>query len=143
MDDMSEEQTWVFGAQSLRFEPPDLVVFTLVGSPSGDEMSKLAEQLSRLIAERGHMYSLANLVKLGGLSAEARNQIRNFPLVRGGTAIFGASTQVGLIVGLLHKAYTMFFRGAGTPIAFFPTEAEAREWVEDRRKKKASAEASS
>lgn len=81
------------------------------------------------------MFGLIDMSRVGTISPEARLIARaeagHLPLR--GTAVFGASFHHRVIALLANKAATLLKKDH-QPIAFFATEAEARAWIDERRR---------
>jgi hypothetical protein len=118
-----------------RWEPPDICITVLIGDISGHEMRRLMAETMVLIAGKPYVLGLIDMSRLGVLSPEARQVARtealNLPMR--GTAVFGASFHHRVLAILINKAASLLKKDH-QPVAFFVTEAEAREWLEARRK---------
>lgn len=128
MNDASETK---IGAHTVRFVPPDIVLVQWDGPVSGEEIQGIGSEIRRL--NREDFFVLLDAKNLGAVSMNAKKSIREIPMARG-VAIFGASTQVRILLSLLTKVYVMVYRGADTPIRFYETEAEALDWFEQQRR---------
>jgi hypothetical protein len=125
----------IFGKHSLRFEEPDLVVFTFVGDITAAEVRESLEDLKGFAAGRPYVLELADMTRAGTMPAEVRKQaaetLKGMPFR--GVALFGASFQLRVFANLFINAVNLFTR-QDNPGAFFKTEIEARAWLDERRR---------
>jgi hypothetical protein len=118
-----------------RWEPPDTCVLTLIGDVSEHEMRRVLAETSASIAGKPYALGLIDMRRLGVISAEVRQIARteSVHIPMRGTAVFGASFHHRVLALLVNKAAS-FLKKDHQPVAFFATEAEAREWLTARRK---------
>lgn len=116
-----------YGENTLRFEPPDLYIATRVGMLSLAAMAEGSAEIMRFAQGKKWILSIVDATRVGSASAEVRTaiQTRVLPLLRG-TAIIVATAQQRMIFAR--------FVGPGLPAAFVATEAEARTWINARRR---------
>jgi hypothetical protein len=116
------------GAHTARFEPPDLYIFTRVGTVSAAEHARVAEELSRFAQGKRWVFAIVHVVSMGSASVEARRVVerRILPLL---------SAAAYILSNPAHRmALAALYRPSGTPVAFVETEAEARAWVDAQRR---------
>ena len=98
-------------------------------------MRRLLDDTNASAKGKPYMLGLIDMSRVGTISPEARIIARaeagHFPLR--GTAVFGASFPHRVIAMLANKAASLLKKDHQA-IAFFATEAEARAWLEERRK---------
>jgi hypothetical protein len=127
------------GASVILFEPPDILLWRVVGDISEAEMLRLRVVARALSAGRPYVLSLVDLSRIGAVSAGARKASIDpepvAPLL--GTAIFGASFTTRVIAQFVNTAASLLARPKDrtedSRIHFFATEEPARAWLADRR----------
>jgi hypothetical protein len=124
-----------------RFEPPDLYIIRMNGDVSADDMRMQIDAL-RAIAQRtgGGVFWLCDVTQMGALSPEARRTAaeaskKGVQDVLRGSAVFGASFATRVMVGLMVRAVRILKPGKHRPLAFVETEAEARAFLDEQRKR--------
>jgi hypothetical protein len=89
-------------------------------------------------ASRGlhHLLVLVDVAGLRGISPETRRAAIAEPSLAPyrGIAVYNASFQARIVMKLLGLALNLVNRITDNPLAFFATEAEARRWIEERRR---------
>nr|AYM52968.1 hypothetical protein [Jahnella sp. MSr9139] len=124
------------GAHEVLFEPPDLSIFRARGDISAADVGLIRAEVRRLCQEREALFSLVDLTGLGAILPEARSRAaRPWPLQIQGIAVIGAGFLHRVVITAVDRALARLFRGDGrfTP-HFFATEAEARAWLDQRRR---------
>jgi hypothetical protein len=128
-----EEQA---GGSFVRFEPPDICFAAFVGDIDATLMLRMNEELRRVAHDRPYIFLLLDHSRTGSVSAEARRLAtegsRNLRIE--GCASFGASFTVRVLVSLAARVHALFRKEAGPVLSFFRDEAEARAWIEVRRR---------
>lgn len=124
------------GPSVFRFEPPDVVHVATVGDVSGDEMAALLREMGRLAAGREHFFLLDDISQIGKISPEARKLATEEvdSLKMRGIAVFGAKFSQRVIATLLARLLTLFGKFGDRPVVIVETEAQARAWIEARRR---------
>jgi hypothetical protein len=130
------------GAHSLRWEPPDLFIITLVGDLTGPQAREVLGDIVQY--SRGGMgyFELVDLERLGSVSPEARSSLLGplppdaAPLI--GAAVYGAGFYQRVLVSAMTRALQALRRDNVLPIAFFKTRAEAEAWIDARRRSRRS-----
>lgn len=119
------------GAHELQFAPPDLFTIHLDGEVSAEHISEFAGLLGRAL---GTFYMIIDTSKLTSVQSGAKKKVGELPRAAG-VAYVGASRQMKLILSLMDKIYTMLSFGKNSPITFVATDEEARQWVDDLRRR--------
>jgi hypothetical protein len=127
---------------SVTIEPPDVCLWRLVGPVSADTMRELYEVQWQFSQGKPYLLVLVDLSRVGPVSREARKVSAEGPRngqtmpVRG-TAVFGASFHVRVLMTLVTKALRVMYpeTAADNPTAYFETEADARAWLDERRRR--------
>lgn len=137
MSDTNEDNWRSLGNLSIRVEPPDLVVLRLSGQLSVTDVSLVVTELHRIAGEGGRLFGVCDASRGSGMTAEARraasDQSPSSPLEAVG--IYGASFQMRIFLKLLLTANELLHSsGQTTTLKVFETEAEARAWIEERRR---------
>ncbi|AKT38787.1 STAS/SEC14 domain-containing protein [Chondromyces crocatus] len=120
------------GRHTLWREPSDVVRAVVVGDVSAEEMQQILEMYQSAAADHGYVLVMADASLLGTVSASARKVItQRTGLPMRGTVLFGATFQARVVARLVVAVFGLF--SGGYPLAFFPTEEEARRWIDERR----------
>jgi hypothetical protein len=127
-------ELWI-GTHLFRWEPPDVAYTAYFGDLDGDAAATLGVEARKITASKPRLFLLVNLSKVGRISREARAQSAqgSQDLAICGIAIVGASAHVRIIAGLVGRAVEMMQRGKNAQTRFFNTEAEGRQWIDQRR----------
>lgn len=124
------DQCWQYGPQRLRFIPP-LIVIEVEGAVTADESSALLAKIGEL--ELAHKE--CGLLVIAGtgfsITADARRHLVSTsgskrPVVP--LAVVGTGVVTRALFTLLLNAIRLTTRKS-VPVAFFPTEPEARKWI--------------
>ena len=128
------------GPSVFRFEPPDIVYVETVGDVTEAEMGALLREMGRLTAGREYFFLLDDISRVGKISPEARkrasDEVDALPLR--GIAVFNATFSQRVIATLLARLLTLFGKFGDRPVVIVETEAQARAWVEARRRELAA-----
>lgn len=134
-----------FGECSIAFEPPDLVHTTASGELTTQLVTEMFEEFYRLDGRGAPRYGLVGLGQLRLRSTEVRRlAIAKSRTVTPalGTAIYCGLPQMRMIFSLFMRALSLVIpRYSERPMRFFETEAEARAWLDDQRKRVSWSEA--
>lgn len=121
---------------TLRFEPPDLLVATLLGELDASDTGRITAEARRVAVGRSWALLLCDISRITGLTSEARRTaadgFRSVP-VRG-IAFWGGDSRgraQGTLMG--HAMNLLSNRRDECPLRFFSSEAEARAWLAQRR----------
>lgn len=130
------------GKQTTVFEEPDILYMKLVGEVETAEVREINRLHLEFGQNRSHMFYLIDLSDLDNLPSQVRKEasetVRSLPLR--GTAIYGAPLKAKVLAKLLMTAVNMFKGGKNqNPVEFTDTEAEARVWLDRRRRELALA----
>jgi hypothetical protein len=130
------------GNHATYFEEPDILSMKLVGEVGTEEVREINRMHLEFGRDRDHMFYLIDLSELDNLPSQVRKEasetVRSLPLR--GTVIFGAPLKAKVLAKLLMTAVNMFKGGKNNnPVEFTDTEAEARAWLDRRRRQLAAA----
>src|SRR2546430_1286053 len=132
-DDQSPYQKQI-GTHTICFEPPDLYLTTFVGEISGPEMAERNAEVERFAAGKPFVLGLAD-IRRGIMTPDARRAATQLTQLSRGTAFVCLEPKQQLSLSLLGTARGSIQSGAtDSPLGFFATEAEARQWIAERRK---------
>lgn len=121
------------GSHSIRFEPPDLYVTTFIGEISGAEMMERNAEVARFAAGKPFVLGLAD-IRRGIMTPDARRAATGLTKLSRGTAFVCLEPKQQLSLSILATARESIQSGAtDSPLGFFATEPEAREWIAERR----------
>jgi len=138
MDPRQDPNNLVFGKHVTYFEEPDIIFMKLVGDCSDDEGFELVRRQLAFSAGRKMLFFLMDGREMAGISPGARKSVaetlKTIPLY--GMSIFEAPLKARVVAKLVITAINLFRKEASTnPVEFFPSEAEARQWIATRREK--------
>jgi hypothetical protein len=142
MDPREDPNNLVFGKHVTYFEEPDIIFMGLVGDCSDAEGLELLRRQKIFAQGRKMLFFLMDGRQMSGISPGARKAVaetlKEIPLY--GMGIFDAPIKARVVAKLVITAINLknelFRKDTSTnPIEFFPTEAEAREWIASRREK--------
>jgi hypothetical protein len=124
------------GKHRFQLEPPDLVFITNDGDISVEEATQIAGRVEAFAEGKDLVLILFNVERATNhISPEARkivvNRIGKLPV--GGIAMFGATFSQRVIATLMGKAMLLLYPSAPV-VRFFPSEAAARAWLNERRR---------
>lgn len=128
------------GAHEVRFEEPDLMFVRNRGSISTEDVAVLIEEAHQFAATHGPLVWLVDMAETEEMSAETRKYVAQsdlFTLIQA-AAIFGASFSQRMMTKLVLSVVKLLKLGPAMPeVRFFATEAEARAWLGERRRRPA------
>lgn len=138
MDPRQDPNNLVFGKHITYFEEPDIIFMGLRGDVSDAEGLELLRRQKVFAEGRKMLFFLMDSREMAGISPGARKAVaqtlKEIPLY--GMANFEAPMKARVVAKLVITAINLFRKDASTnPVEFFPTEAEAREWIASRREK--------
>ncbi|HEV3460144.1 MAG TPA: hypothetical protein VHG32_26675 [Thermoanaerobaculia bacterium] len=125
------------GNQTTLFEPPDIIFLKLRGACSleeGTEINRRHREWGRTV---DRVFFLIDLSELDRIDAEVRKDatrtLAEVPLR--GMVGYSAPIKARVIAKLIFTALNLFSNKADRiPLHFTATEAEARAWIEERRR---------
>ncbi len=132
-----------YGAQSTWFEEPDVIGLKMVGVVSAEESRDFHAKQVALSQGRKHVFLLVDMSDFSSVSSAGRKYaseglhqtpIRGIAVHQAGITARVLGKLVVAGVQLFTKDETKHF-----PLEFFPTEAEARAWIDQRRRELTSA----
>jgi hypothetical protein len=120
----------------VRWEPPDVVFVAVNGDVSVDEARRLIAEIRPLLLDKPRVFFISDFRRCGAVPPDARAVTRG--VIKGtnvrGTAVFGASFHVRVVMTLIYKAAKLLNNyDDSNPLFFCDTEAQARAWIEERR----------
>ena len=125
------------GNQITYFEPPDIFVLKLRGGVTWEEGSEINRRHREWGKTLDRVFYLIDLAELDRIDAEVRKDatstLAEMPLR--GMVGYSAPIKAKVIAKLIFTALNMFSNKADRiPLHFTDTEAEARAWIEERRR---------
>jgi len=126
------------GRHTTFFEPPDILFMRLSGPVSEEEAKEIDRRHLAWVAGHPRVFFLLDLSELESIDPEGRKDasrtVRELPLA--GVAIYGAPMKARVLAKLVFTAMNLFKSNAADrfPIEFVKSEAEARAWIEARRR---------
>ena len=126
------------GRHTTFFEPPDILFMRLSGPVSEEEAKEIDRVHLAWAAGHPRVFFLLDLSGLESIDPEGRKDasrtVRELPLA--GVAIYGAPMKARVLAKLVFTAMNLFKASSADrfPIEFVDTEAEARAWIEERRR---------
>jgi hypothetical protein len=120
-----------FGAHTLHLEPPDLYVITRVGTTSKSEMAASINEIARFAQGKPWILGIVDVRQAGSVPTDAREPWLRLPSnLRGWAFILSKPWQRPVIFAM--NASNPAYRNI--PSGWCYTEAEARAWIEERRR---------
>lgn len=125
------------GRHLVRWGPPDLALFTLVGEVGEEDARALLAELRE--GSKGIPRSIALVVDVSRMSrvlpeARAAMVTKDQKTMTRILAIVGAAFHQRVMVTLIAKAFSLVRKESMIPLASFDSEAEARAWIEQQRR---------
>ena len=125
------------GNQITYFEPPDIFVLKLHGGVTWEEGSEINRRHREWGKTLDRVFYLIDLAELDRIDAEVRKDatstLAEMPLR--GMVGYSAPIKAKVIAKLIFTALNLFSNKADRiPLHFTDTEAEARAWIEERRR---------
>lgn len=115
-------------------EAPDLVVMRMSGSLEPDAVHACMKEIRRLTEGWPYVLQMVFLDGSGGMSPEARKVAAEVAdgIPYAGSAMVGGSFALRVVGKMLVQVISLT-RKLDNPTRFFKSEAEAREWLAERR----------
>ena len=125
------------GNQLTYFEPPDIFVLKLCGGVTWEEGSEINRRHREWGKTLDRVFYLIDLAELDRIDAEVRKDatstLAEMPLR--GMVGFSAPIKARVIAKLIFTALNLFSNKADRiPLHFTDDEAQARAWIEERRR---------
>jgi len=125
------------GNQITYFEPPDIFMLKLRGGVTWEEGSEINRRHREWGKTLDRVFYLIDLAELDRIDAEVRKDatstLAEMPLR--GMVGYSAPIKARVIAKLIFTALNLFSNKADRiPLHFTDTEAEARAWIEERRR---------
>lgn len=125
------------GNQITYFEPPDIFILKLHGGVTWEEGSEINRRHREWGKTLDRVFLLIDLSELDRIDPEVRKDatstLAEIPLR--GMVGYGAPIKAKVIAKLIFTALNLFSNKADRiPLHFTDTEAEARAWIEERRR---------
>jgi len=131
------------GRHATYFEPPDIIFMRLAGPVSEQEAMDINVFHREWGEQHSRVFYLLDLTQLESIDPEGRKEasrtVRMLPLA--GVVAFGAPIKARVLAKLIFTAMNLFKSNNADrfPIEFLHTEAEARAWIDERRRLLAAA----
>lgn len=130
-------QEFKFGRQITYREEPDIIVMRLVGKVTNEEGSAINRCHLEMGRDADRLFYLIDMSGFEGMDPELRKEagltMKRLPLR--GIAVYNASLTARVVSKLIVGAMNVFKPGEEkAPFEAFPTEEEARAWIERRRR---------
>jgi hypothetical protein len=124
------------GGHTLAFEPPDIIKADVRGDITPEDVHAISATIKRVSPGLPRLFVLADLARFRGISSEARSAAISQPSAAPyrGFALYNTSFHVRILMKFVLLALNLVTRRQDNPLAFFATEAEARRWIEERRR---------
>ena len=135
------------GRHATYFEHPDVIFMRLAGPVSEAEANEIIVYHRTWGEQSPRVFYLLDLSELESIDPEGRKEasrtVRMLPLA--GVAAYGAPVKARVLAKLVFTAMNLFKArtDSGFPIEFVDTEAEARSWIDERRRELGPAAAGS
>jgi hypothetical protein len=117
----------------LRLEPPDVFHTTFIGDISATDMVQYYAAITRFAEGKRWVLGMIDMTLVGTSTHEARQAGSHSPRIIRGSVMYGASFKQRMGTSLLYRAATLFRDKSEVTLGFVDTEAQAREWVAERR----------
>ncbi|UQA58664.1 STAS/SEC14 domain-containing protein [Polyangium aurulentum] len=139
MDEDGDQESWCnTGGHAYRCEGEGILFLRIAGDLEEGNVATFFQAFAGLCdwSKREHVFWLVDLARLGNILPGARKLAATTQVRREnkGMVIFGASFRQRAIATLIDKATALLQRDA-PPMVFVDSEAEARAWIEGRRRK--------
>lgn len=122
------------------FELPDLAYWHLIGRVEESDIIRIYEQQLEFSKDKPYILLVIDVSRFESISAAARRAAATGPnpgqeaMPVRGSAIIGASFHVRVLGILISKAAFAINRSKDNDLHFCETAAQARDWVEKRRR---------
>jgi len=125
----------VIGAHQVR-EEEDIIVLTLVGNVSLQEVKQVVSIIDGVIERHGSYGGVIDIQRLGSFSPEARGVASEWAGVRAcyGNAFFGGGFTARVLMILVSRVVRITM-GNLPPLDFFKSEVDARAWLTVQRER--------
>lgn len=132
------------GGHTYRRERAGIMFIRLAGDLAEDDVTAFFDAFAKLCegSRLSHVFWLIDIGRLGAVSPGARTRAATTPVrpENKGMVLFNGSFQQRVLVTLVDKA-TSLLQPDVPPLVFFSTEAEARAWIDARRRELATSRA--
>ncbi|MBK9264182.1 MAG: hypothetical protein IPM54_30825 [Polyangiaceae bacterium] len=122
------------------FESPDLAYWHLLGRVEAADIKRIYEKQLEFCKDKPFILVLIDVSRLENITPEARRIAAEGPdpsreaMPVRGNVVIGASFHFRVLGTLIDKAARLIHRSLDNPLHFTATEAEARAWIEERRR---------
>lgn len=117
----------------------DTLIWSLIGRVNADDVHRLYADQVAFCRGKPEIFVIVDLREMQQMDAAARQVAARGPDVDGkampvaGLAIVGGSFHMRLLAKMINKAAALLTRAKITPIEFFDTYDQARQWIATRR----------
>ncbi|MDC3954010.1 STAS/SEC14 domain-containing protein [Polyangium jinanense] len=136
-NDFGSEGWYRTGGHTYRCEDAGILFIRTGGDLAEDHVAALFDAFAWLCDERGHshVFWLIDIGRLGAVLPGARTRAATTPVrpENKGMVLFNGSFRQRVVVKLVDKA-TSLLQPNTPPLVFSSTEAEARAWIDERRR---------
>ena len=122
----------------------DILIWSLIGRVNADDVHRLYADQVAFCRGKPEIFVIVDLRAMQQMDAAARQVAAHGPDVDGkpmpvaGLAIVGGSFHMRLLAKMVNKAAALLTRVQTTPLEFFDTFDQARQWIATRRNATAS-----
>jgi len=122
------------GKHATSFEEPDIIYLRLAGTVTDEEVQVINAHHLDYGLGRGQIFFLIDLEELEGLPNSVRKAVLETlnQITIGGFSVYKAPLTARVLAKLIVIGMRLF--GKHIPLEFWDTEAEARAWIEQRRR---------
>lgn len=120
----------------VRWEPPDLLLLTYKGHISLPILERAIAESNRHVGQAPYHLALIEVSQFVSMVPEGRKLAVDAAAESNirGSALIGASFHIKVLGNLLMRAANLIYRDKDNPLIFCDNEAEARVWLNERRR---------
>lgn len=135
-DEHNDPANLIAGKHITYFEEPDIIYMRFGGAVTAEDALELLRRQIEMSQGRSLLFFLIDAEDLENIAPEGRRAVaetlKEIPLR--GMAVVKAPLKARVVTKLVITAINLFRRDSNlNPVAFFDTEAQAREWIASRR----------
>lgn len=123
------------GNHEVIFEEPDVLLFRVSGDVTEREAIQFCDELVSLTRAARRVFFLVDVTRGGTIDSSARRRLAEGmrPVPNRGSVFVGADFRTRVLLQMVIHAIRLL-TGRSNPAGFVETEAEARAWVDARRR---------
>jgi hypothetical protein len=124
------------GNHRVYFEQPDVFFIVANGDISVSDVLRIHEAIAAFEEDKEYIFVLMDASRLGAMEPGARKVGTRPEASRRmrGLVVFSASFTQRIVIMLIAKAFALLKKDDRLAIGSFETEAEARAWIDERRR---------